>query len=330
MGNSLLEIKPHQVSRDLKGYSVLLYGTPKSGKTTIASRFPGALVLAFEKGYSAIPGIMAMPINSWGEFKKSLNEMRDPAVKEKFQTIVIDTADIAYQYCEKYICSRESTASNSYETIGDVPFGKGYKLAQNEFDECIRKILQMDYGLVLISHDQDKVFTDEQGKEYNKIIPTLDTRCRLVCERTCDIIGYSRIVEMENGTSATKLFLRETPRFMAGSRFKFIAPVIDFNYESLVEAIGKAVDAEAEIHGANAVIDEKVNLHTAEEKVYDFDALKAEFQEIVGNLMTANPSIAPQIASIVDSHLGKGKKVADCGTEQAEQLDLILFELKKL
>lgn len=330
MGNSLLEIKPHQVSRDLKGYSVLLYGTPKSGKTTIASRFPGALVLAFEKGYSAIPGIMAMPINSWGEFKKSLNEMRDPAVKEKFQTIVIDTADIAYQYCEKYICSRESTASNSYETIGDVPFGKGYKLAQNEFDECIRKILQMDYGLVLISHDQDKVFTDEQGKEYNKIIPTLDTRCRLVCERTCDIIGYSRIVEMENGASATKLFLRETPRFMAGSRFKFIAPVIDFNYESLVEAIGKAVDAEAEIHGANAVIDEKVNLHTAEEKVYDFDALKAEFQEIVGNLMTANPSIAPQIASIVDSHLGKGKKVADCGAEQAEQLDLILFELKKL
>ena len=65
MGNSLLEIKPHQVSRDLRGYSVLFYGEPKSGKTTIASKFPGALVLAFEKGYSAIPGIMAKPMNSW-------------------------------------------------------------------------------------------------------------------------------------------------------------------------------------------------------------------------------------------------------------------------
>ena len=50
MGNSLLDIKPHQVSRDLRGYSVLFYGEPKSGKTTTASRFPGALVLAFEKG----------------------------------------------------------------------------------------------------------------------------------------------------------------------------------------------------------------------------------------------------------------------------------------
>ena len=52
MGNSLLDIKPHKVSRDLRGYSVMFYGEPKSGKTTISSKFPGALVLAFEKGYN--------------------------------------------------------------------------------------------------------------------------------------------------------------------------------------------------------------------------------------------------------------------------------------
>ena len=49
MGNSLLDIKPHQVSRDLRGYSVMFYGDPKSGKTTTASKFPGALVLASNK-----------------------------------------------------------------------------------------------------------------------------------------------------------------------------------------------------------------------------------------------------------------------------------------
>ena len=30
----LLDIKPHQVSRDLRGYSVMMYGAPKTGKTT--------------------------------------------------------------------------------------------------------------------------------------------------------------------------------------------------------------------------------------------------------------------------------------------------------
>ena len=55
----LLDIKPHEVSRDLRGYSVLFYGEPKSGKTTIASNFPGSLLFAFEKGYNALPGVMA-------------------------------------------------------------------------------------------------------------------------------------------------------------------------------------------------------------------------------------------------------------------------------
>lgn len=329
MANSLLELVPHQVSRDLRGYSFLLYGAPKSGKTTIASRFPGALILAFEKGYSAIPGIMAKPINTWGEFKKTLIELKDPAVKEKFQTIVLDTGDIGYQYCEKYICDRESTMNATYESISDIPYGKGYKLAQNEFDECIRKILQMDYGLVIISHDQDKTFTDEQGKEYNKIIPTLDNKCRLVCERTCDIIGYSRIVEDENGKNTTKLFLRGTPRFMAGSRFKYIEPVIDFNYQSLVKAVSDAVDAEAKEHGADAVVETVVNLHT-EAKTYDFPAMMDEFQTLVGEMMAKNPSLASKISGIVDAHLGKGKKVSECTAEHAEQLDLILFELKKI
>ena len=30
MANSLLDIKPHVVSRDLRGYSVLVYGEPKT------------------------------------------------------------------------------------------------------------------------------------------------------------------------------------------------------------------------------------------------------------------------------------------------------------
>lgn len=328
MGNSLLDIQPHVVSRDLRGYSVLLYGEPKSGKTTTASKFPGALVLAFEKGYNAIPGIMAKPMNSWGDFRKTLSELRDEAVKQRFQTVVIDTADIAYQYCEKYICNRESDGTHSYETISDIPFGKGFKMAQLEFDECIRKILQMDYGLVLISHAQDKTFKDEQGVEYNQIIPTLENKARLVCERTCDIIGYSRIIDTEQGPK-TKLFLRGTPRFVAGSRFAYIEPVIDFSYDNLVSAIGDAVDKEAAMNGNKYVTSERVSLHT-EEPVYDFEAMMSEFSSIVGTLMEKDQSYAPKISAIVDTHLGKGKKVGDCTAEQAPQLDLILFELRKL
>ena len=332
MGNSLLEIKPHQVSRDLRGYSVLFYGEPKSGKTTIASKFPGALVLAFEKGYSAIPGIMAKPMNSWNDFKKVLVELKDDQVKAIFQTIVIDTADIAYALCEKYICSRESDAKNSYEQISDLPFGKGYRLAQQEFDECLRRILQMDYGLILISHAVDKVFKDEAGVEYNQIIPTLDNKARLVCERTCDIIGYSRQIQTEEGIQ-TRLFMRGTPRFVAGSRFRYTPDSIAFNYDALVKAIGDAIDQEEKESGSQFITDAPMSKETrgaAEEPTYDFEALLEEFKVLVGNIMNSSPSSAAKITAIVDKHLGKGKKVADCTPAQAPQIDLIIFDLKRL
>lgn len=326
--NALLNIKPHEVSKNLRGYSVLFYGEPKSGKTTTASKFPGALLLAFEKGYLAIPGIMALDINSWGDFKKALVELNDPAVKEKFQTVVIDTADIAYGYCEKYVCNQACDSKNTYDTIADIPFGKGYKMAQTEFDTCIRKILQMNYGLVLISHSQDKTFKDAQGQEFNQIVPTLDNRARLVCERTCDIIGYSRAVDTPEGTK-TKLFLRETPRFIAGSRFKYTPDVIDFSYDSLVNAIATAIEMEAKEHNNQYITNESKNVYA--EKTYDYAALMEEVQSTIGNLMSkGSPTMRSTIQTIIENHLGRGKKVSECIPEQAPMLDLILFDLKKL
>ena len=180
----LTSLKPHEVSRDLRGYSVLFYGTPKSGKTTIASRFPGAVIFGFEKGWSAIPGIMAQPVNSWTEFRRLLVELKDEETKKQFQTVVIDTADIAYDYCVDYICN-----DNNVDTIGDLPYGKGYALVAKEFDSCLRKIIQLNYGLVLISHSTERTEKDERGQEYSKIEPTLDKRGRLICERTCELVS---------------------------------------------------------------------------------------------------------------------------------------------
>lgn len=324
----LLDIKPHQVSRDLRGYSVFLYGAPKTGKTTIACQFPGALLLAFEKGYSTIGGVLAQPINSWSEFKKLFVEFKDPAVKERYQTIVIDTADIAYSYCEKYICTRESDAKHSYQNVADIPYGKGYSMAMDEFDECIRKILQLGYGLVIISHDQDKTMKNENGEEYNQIIPTLDKRARLVCERTCDIIGYCREVEDQEGHKTVRMFMRETSRYVAGSRFKYTPDSIELSYDNLVKAIADAIDEQERV-SKGTTTNSFNNLHT-DDVEYDFPALMKEVQQTVGALMSGHPEMEHKIVSIVDKHLGKGKKVSDCTPDQAALVDLILYDLKHL
>lgn len=327
MANSLLSIKPHVVSRDLTGYSVLLYGEPKSGKTTTASKFPNSLLLAFELGYNALPGVMAKPMATWRDMRTTLKELEDPEVKNTFKNIIIDTVDLAYDAAKKYVCNQ-----NEVNDITDIGFGKGYNLVMKEFDEAIRAILRMGYGCILISHATDKVFKDAQGKEFNQIVPTIENRGRLVCERTCDIIGYSRTVENSEGQKETRLFLRETPRFVAGSRFKYMPDNIIFSYDNLVNAIHDAIDKEAQEHGNQFVTNDSINLHRdLKEEVLDFDALQNEFQEIVGELMNQNPNkYQKEITVIVEKYLGVGKKVMDCSSKQSDQIALINEELREL
>ena len=326
---NLLDIKPHQVSRDLRGYSVFLYGEAKSGKTTVATKFPKHLLLAFEKGYNAIPGAMAQPINSWGEFRKALRQLKNDDVRAAFETIIIDTADIAYDYCERYICSNAGV-----DSIGDIPYGKGYKMAAKEFDEQLRSILQMNYGLVLISHATDKTFKDQNGQEYNQIVPTLDSKPRNIVTRMADIIGYSRIIELPDGEKSTKLFMRGTPRFIAGSRFKYTPDYIDFGYNQLVNAIAEAIDKQAAEEGNECFTDKRSNLYIPVVEELDFDKLMLEFNSLITKLSSESDEETfanywqPRITQVIEKYLGKGKKVGDTTPDQAEFIFLINNEIK--
>lgn len=333
----LTKLTPHQVSRNLKGYIVFFYGDPKSGKTTTAVRFPKTLLLAFEKGYNAIPGVMAQPINSWGEFKKALKQLASTEVQNMFDTIIVDTADIAYDYCEKYVCNnyKKPDGTTGVDSVADIPYGKGYGLVAKEYDECLRKITQLNYGLVMISHSVDKTFTDEAGKEYNQIVPTLDKRARNIVSRMADIIGYSRAIQLPDNRTTTKLFMRGTPRYIAGSRFKYTPDYIDFSYDNLVNAIGDAIDKQAQEEGNQYFTNAESNLYIETTSV-DFDFLKDEFFSIIGDIQKRvseeefGTFYAPRITQITDKYLGRGNLVKDCSREQTEALDLIVSDLKDL
>ena len=335
----IFSVNPHQVSRDMRGYSVFLYGGWKTGKTTTAVKFPKHFLLAFEKGYSAIPGAMALPINSWSEFRQVLRQLKEEGAKEKFETIIIDTADIAYDYCNKYVC-----ANNNVDSIGDLPYGKGYALVEKEFDECLRKIVQMGYGLVVISHETDKTFKNENGTEFNKIVPTLDKRANNVLARMCDIIGYTRsIPDGDTGKEKIVMFMRGTSRFEAGSRFKYTPDYIDLSYENLVKCIGEALDKQMEEDGAELFTSERENVHVDTTSNLDFDELVKEFSDLIANIPGSSDIDSetedgkhfkeywqPRISQCIEKYLGKGHKFKDATRDQVEAVSLIVMELKDL
>lgn len=294
------------------------------GKTTLATQAGNALLFAFERGYNALPGVFPVDVTSWGDTRALVRELKKKEVKEKFQTVIFDTVDIAGTLCEKYIC-----AQNSVDKIGEIPYGQGWTMMKKEFEEVLRTITQLGYALFLISHDKDKVFKRQDGTEYNQIVPSCPTTFNEIAKNIADIYGYAEKYGDENGTSKVRLVLRSRDNSIdCGCRFKYIEPVIEMSYSSLVEAINKAIDKEAELTNGQFVTNERNFVSVA--KTLDYDALIEEFNNLAQQLMTADPAaFGPKITYIVDKYLGRGKKVSDSSPAQVELIDQIVSEIKE-
>ncbi len=321
---NLLNIKPHVVSRDLSGYITLVYGAPKTGKTTLATQMPGSLLLAFEKGYNAIPGVIAQDITTWGELKQVVRELKKDEVKAVYKSIVIDTIDIAADCCQKYICTQLGI-----ESIGDGGWtNNGWARYKKEFEDVFRTITQLGYAVFFISHQKEKTITPKQGKEYVQICPSLQSSALTIVENMADIYGYAHQERSESGKAVVRLTLRSDDGSVAcGGRFKYIPSEIDFSYQALSDALIQAIDKEASEHGNQYVTDERIETVAAPE--YDFTKLCAEFEEITGELMLKDSGFyQPRIVMIVDKYLGKGKKVSSATPDQAELIYLIVNEIK--
>ena len=234
----LENLQPTIISEDLGGKYMLLYGAPKVGKTTFATQIPNALLLAFEKGYQALPKVFAQDITKWTDFQAVTNQLRKEAVKEKFKTVVIDTADIAWDLCVEYVCSR-----NGVNSLGDIAWGKGYQEATDEFATELRKISNLGYGIIFTSHTKVVTVGDEEkGEEsYQKVSSTLPKRAHKIINGMVDLIGYIAIEYSADGAAERVLYTRDTPNVEAGTRFRFLPTKIKFDYHTVVDEIAKAI-----------------------------------------------------------------------------------------
>lgn len=324
MAIDILNIEPSVISRDLKGKYVLVYAQPKTGKTTFAASFPRNLLMAFEKGYNAIGGVRAVDINKWSDAKMVLRQLEKPEARAMYDTVTIDTVSIAWSLCEEFICAQAGV-----QKIGDIPWGGGYSLLTQEFENFLRKITMLGYGLVLITHvDVRRETIDNNEIEY--YAPSLNKRCYPICNRIVDIIGYIDVSWDEQGNSERWLYTRKTPTIMAGSRFKYLPPKIKFGYNELVNAISDAIEMSEKLDGAK-VVD---TLEIKAEEALDYNALMAEaaqlWTELVGTGDNINEEMARRILKRVEMIFGKPMKISEINEDQTELLSLVIMDIKEL
>lgn len=88
-----------------------------------------------------------------------------------YDTITIDTVGIAWEMCEQYICQQ-----NGVQKIGDIPWGGGYTACKKEFENSLRKITQLGYGLVIIAHSDKRIEKTADDSEIEILAPAIPKR----------------------------------------------------------------------------------------------------------------------------------------------------------
>ena len=318
----ILNIQPNKVNATLSGKYILLYGAPKIGKTTFcATQLPKPLIVATEKGYAAIPGVMAVDVTKWTQFKQIVKQLENPAAREKYETVVIDTAVILNSLCEEYICQQ-----NGVNSLSEIPYGKGYGLYEKELSNIFRKITMMGLGLVFITHQEIKINKNDKGEEYETIQPVLDKRGMKVINALVDFILYIGSEWDETGNNNRYFYTRNTPFITAGSRFGQMKSKIPFTYNDLISEIQKAIESGVQ-GNLNLIINEEPKFEEVQKR--SFSETMAEAGQIWAQFPKTDDWNERKM-KVVEEYFGQRIKLSTATQSQQDLVESVIEDLKNL
>lgn len=146
--------KPQETVDTPKNF--FLYGATMSGKSYLAGEFPNPLFLDTDgnAGANPYPSIALRNIrDETGKgFKQSVIDQLDQIILElqttnhSYETIVLDVIDDIVVMIEQYI-----TVNAGVESLGDIPYGKGYAAFNNIFQQLVIDLKALPINVIYIS-----------------------------------------------------------------------------------------------------------------------------------------------------------------------------------
>lgn len=216
----------------------VIYGPESIGKTTLASKFPQALIIDVENGSNSLNVRRIRCDKSWEELLATVREVID--TPNICKTIVIDTADWAEYLCSKYICDKYKKAN-----IDEFGYGKGYTYLTEEFKRLLDLLDDaIDKGLnvVVTAHAKPRKFElpEEMGafdryelKTSKNTSPIIKEWCD--CLLFCNFKTYV-VVDDKNKKKAQgskrMIYTSHSAVYDAKNRFN-LDDELDMNFDSL-------------------------------------------------------------------------------------------------
>jgi len=193
-----LPIERKEVVCTLDGYSLLLYGQPKIGKTSVLSTFPDTLFLSTEPGAKGL-SIFEYNTENGGctTWQNLLDAVQLLEQTDRFKFVAIDTVDLAYELCAKHVCKRLGIAALGQDTLGRPDRGASWNENRKEFRALLDRVTASRRGLLMTSHAKDVEVRGQFNDTYTVITPTMSGQARSIIEPLADGVLYCDYVQTE-------------------------------------------------------------------------------------------------------------------------------------
>lgn len=189
---AIIELPTKPVLRGAKFNQLkwMVYGASGIGKSTFFSKMADGdrlpIFLATDPGHSFMK-VISMPIYSWKNFSDAVDTLvAKPS--PVYSIVVLDTVDILFRMCRKYVCEREGI-----NHVSELEWGKGTDMVRDLFELQIAKLALLDrhgIGLGFISHSKD-VEVRGRAIRTSKVMPTLQNAAYGIVAPLCDVIGMA-------------------------------------------------------------------------------------------------------------------------------------------
>lgn len=205
---------------DFSRLNKLIYGWPKTGKTTFASyqvdtRGKEPLFIATEDGHHAIE-VYVQRVTNWEGFLKLIDLLRShkEQVKHDHSCFVIDLVTDLDAFCQEYVAKKAKI-----QHIADLEFGKGFALVAQEFQSAMRELMSL-LPVTFIAHSQERdlVWNNEKIKVQ---APSMSKKCLEYVNGKVDAIIW--MTPANTKKAKPELTMRNSLTSIAGSRYKQLA-----------------------------------------------------------------------------------------------------------
>lgn len=180
-------VKPEEMSFADKKFSMILYGSPGVGKTTLALSAPDPVLIDFDRGMSRVKAQHRKPAIFCNTYDEVLKDLSSPEMKE-FQTIVVDTGGSFVTYLQDW-AMRENPAVNRQKN-GALSL-KGFGAVKQEFSRFTSYVKDtLNKNLIYVFHSQEQ--SDKDGNSQQRLM--CEGAARNIVWTPCDFGGYVQMI----------------------------------------------------------------------------------------------------------------------------------------